>query len=147
MSEDMRKCNDSVNLRQYLRIPFFWDVMLHHTKRTVTLSTTSWKPQNSHLQYLLRYTNFTTVCNTGTHDSLEDAITWWLYYCVACYQVLATVLWLSEVVFCYCHGHQLSNPFHTQLSPSITTGKWSITELPCPSLTQSNTKIPFLIEG
>jgi len=64
-----------------------------------------------------------TVCNIGTRDSLQYAITWRLYYCVACYQVLAVVLLLSQVVFCDCHGHQLTNPFHTQLSPSITTGK------------------------
>jgi len=106
-----------------------------------------WKPHNSHLQYLLRYTYFATVCNIGTRGSLEYAITWWLYYCVACYQVLVVVLLLSEIVFCDCHGHQLSNPFHTQLGLSITMGKWSITELPWPSVAQTNTKIPFLIEG
>lgn len=147
MLEGMWKFNDCVNLRQYLRNPFFWAMMLHYTRRMEVPSTTSWKPQNSHLQYLLRYTNFATVCIIGTGDSLECLIIWWLYYCVACCQVLAVVLWLSEVIFCYCRGHQLSNSFHTQVSPCITMGKLSLSELPWPTVAQTNAKIPFLTEG
>jgi hypothetical protein len=88
------------------------------------------------------------------HHCVQHCSTWLTWVCnnlvtlLLCYQVVvAVVLWLSEVVYSYCHGHQLSNPFHMQLSPSITMGKWSVTELPWPSVAQTNTKIPFLMEG